>query len=305
MLNLMNSNLPTIKQLQCFLVVSQELNFRKAAERLRMSQPPLTRQIHCLEDVLKQQLFHRNTREVHLTEAGRNLTAKVENILREINSLKGIASVEQKAVRIGLTRNLNFENISPVDIQLRRLEATDDTDTPYLTSSQLLQCLSKNTLDIVVTGELGNGQQSNFDFKWVCQEPLLLAMPASHPASIKEKVSLKDVSELSLFWFPHSANPTLYEKCEAYFSSLHTPLKRIKEPDDSLVTLSRIARGKGIALLPQSMCTFNQEGLCYRELSDDAAEYLNIGIYVAIRKDENRQFVLDARDSFLNSSESI
>ena len=61
--HLISNNLPSIKQLQCFLAVAHELNFRKAAERLRMTQPPLTRQIKCLEAVLKRQLFIRNTHE--------------------------------------------------------------------------------------------------------------------------------------------------------------------------------------------------------------------------------------------------
>ena len=77
-----------IKQLQCFLAVAHELNFRKAAERLRMTQPPLTRQIKCLEAVLKRQLFSRNTHDVSLTESGRALVVKAEKILREISELK-------------------------------------------------------------------------------------------------------------------------------------------------------------------------------------------------------------------------
>lgn len=127
-------------------------------------------------------------------------------------------------------------------------------------------------------------------------EPLLIAMPSLHPASLKEKVSLQDISDLPLFWFSRSANPSFYDKCESYFDTLKTPLKRIKEPDDSLVMLSRIARGKGFALLPQSKCTFNQEGLCYRELTDDEAKRLNIDIYAATRLNENREEILNAQN---------
>lgn len=79
--HLTGSHLPTIRQLQCFLAVAQELNFRRAAERLSMTQPPLTRQIQRLEDLLGQTLFDRNTHDVTLTRAGQALVAKAEAIL--------------------------------------------------------------------------------------------------------------------------------------------------------------------------------------------------------------------------------
>ncbi|RDK90852.1 DNA-binding transcriptional LysR family regulator [Enterobacillus tribolii] len=300
-LNLISGNLPTVKQLRCFLAVAQELNFRKAADRLRMTQPPLTRQILSLEEMLCVPLFSRNTREVHLTEAGRMLVVRAEHILRELGALKPALSNEQETVRIGFTRTLDFDHIPALSGPLKTLNVNEDAGTPYLSSAQLLQCLSKNSLDLVLTGEQGAEIQDDIVFDWVCREPLRVAMPVAHPASLKEKVSLTDIAGLPLFWFPRSANPAYYDKCERYFSTLPVTLRRIKEPEDSLTMLSRIARGKGVALLPQSVCTFHQEGLCYRALSDDAAGHLNIDVYVAIRRDERRKPVLAAREAIVRN----
>lgn len=143
---LISNNLPSVKQLQCFLAVAHELNFRRAAERLRMTQPPLTRQIKCLEDVLGQQLFSRNTHDVSLTEAGRLLVLKAEKILQGLSELKTDSLSTEKSLRIGLTRTLNFELIEPLNKWLCTLDAGDDVETPYLTSAQLIQCLSKTRL---------------------------------------------------------------------------------------------------------------------------------------------------------------
>lgn len=300
--HLISNNLPSVKQLQCFLAVAHELNFRRASERLRMTQPPLTRQIKCLEGVLEQQLFSRSTHEVSLTAAGQDLVIKAEKILLEINALKTGSLTSGGRIRIGLTRTLNFEFIDAVSRQLIELDTRDDVETPNLTSAQLLQCLSKNTLDLVLTGEKGTGYEDTVQYRWVCCEPLLMAMPAKHPASLKEKVSIKDVCDLPLFWFSRSANPSFYDKCELFFEQLSIPLKRVKEPDDSLVMLTHIARGKGFALMPQSKCTFNQEGLCYRELKDDESHKLNIDIYAVTRINEKREAVLDARDVMINKN---
>lgn len=294
--NLISNNLPSVKQLQCFLAVAHELNFRRAAERLRMTQPPLTRQIKCLEAVLERQLFSRNTHDVSLTEAGRELVVKAERLLQVLSEIKKGSSSSEKALRIGLTRTLNFELIESVNEQINKLNGADDVETPHLTSAQLLQCLSKNTLDLVLTGEKGTGHENIVQYQWVCREPLLMVMPAMHPASLKEKVSLEDVCDLPLFWFARSANPTFYDKCENYFDRLSFTLRRVKEPDDSLVMLTHIARGKGFALMPQSKCTFNQEGLCYRELSDHESQKLNIDVYAATRLNETREDILNARN---------
>ncbi|MBP2199279.1 LysR family transcriptional regulator [Pantoea cypripedii] len=299
--HLISNNLPSVKQLQCFLAVAHELNFRRAAERLRMTQPPLTRQIKCLEAVLDQQLFSRNTHDVSLTEAGRLLVIKAEKLLQVLSELKTDSLSSEKSLRIGLTGTLNFELIEPVNRLLGTLEAGDDVETPYLTSAQLLRSLSKNTFDLVLTGEKGIGHEDIVQYRWVCREPLLMAMPAMHPASLKDKVSLEDVSDLPLFWFARSANPSFYDKCESYFDLLNFPLKKVKEPDDSLVMLTHIARGKGFALMPQSKCTFNLEGLCYRELADRESQKLNIDIYAATRLNEKREAVLNAQEVLCNN----
>jgi DNA-binding transcriptional LysR family regulator len=294
--HLISSNLPSVKQLQCFLAVAHELNFRRAAERLSMTQPPLTRQVKSLEALLGEQLFSRTTHEVSLTEAGRALVARAENILTELYGLKSDSLAAEGRLRIGLTRTLNFELIAPLNKQLARLNAEDDVETPNLTSAQLLRCLAKNRLDLVLTGEKGAAHEDAVQYRLVCREPLLMALPARHPASLKEKVSLEEVSDLPLFWFARSANPLFYDKCEDYFSRLKVTLKKVKEPDDSLVMLTHIARDKGFALMPQSKCTFNQAGLCYRALADDAAQRLHIDIYAAIRRNEKNKAVLDMQE---------
>lgn len=291
--HLISNNLPSVKQLQCFLAVAHELNFRRAAERLSMTQPPLTRQIKNLEALLHQPLFSRSTHEVSLTDAGRTLVPRAEKILEALNALTVDSFLHQR-LRIGLTRTLNFEKMQPVGAQLLQLETGDDIDSPDLTSAQLLHCLAQNTLDMVLTGEKGVGHADNIQYRWICREPLLIALPATHCASLKEYVSLNDVGDLPLFWFARSANPAFYDKCEHLFVKLSAPLKRVREPDDSLSMLTHIARGKGFALLPQSKCTFALEGLCYRALFDDEAQQLNIDVYAATRRDDQRPAVLQA-----------
>jgi DNA-binding transcriptional LysR family regulator len=300
LMDIINYNLPSIKQLQCFLAVAQELNFRKAAEKLQMTQPPLTRQIKCLEHILGHELFTRNTHKVHLTDVGKLLVVRAESIIKEIHFLTKEISASKMFLRIGLTRTLNFENIDLLYNTIKNLIPEENMAIQNMTSVQLLQCLRKNLMDIVFTGERHFEHEPDIQFHWVYREPLLLAMPSSHSGSLREKVDLGDVSDIPLFWFSRNANQKFFDKCEDYFKTLSFTLKRMKESDDSLITLSNVARGKGVALMPQSMCTFNKEGLCYRHLTDNAAQHLHIDVYVAIRKHEHREFVLTALKEILN-----
>lgn len=296
----LNGKLPGIKQLQCFLVVAQELNFRKAAERLRMTQPPLTRQIQALEDVLGCALFIRNTHEVRLTPVGVKLVEKATCLLRELKQFIDEVNKENTYLRIGLTRTLNFDNIPQLAAKIQLLNSGQEFDIQNQTSSQLLQSLSKGLMDMVITGEKSLQSDQDFNFHWLYKEPLLVAMPSSHPASLQAKVSFADLADLPLFWFPRNENPAFYDKCENYFQQLSFTIRRLKEPNDSLVLLSSIVKSKGIALMPRSMCTFNQQGLCYRELTDEAARALNIDVYLVVRKKDERDLVKKGMESLMN-----
>ena len=292
-------NLPTIKQLQCFIAVAHELNFRRAAEQMKMSQPPLTRQIQTLEALLGQPLFIRNTHQVQLTEVGKQLQRQAKPLIEELSRLVKELKVESEKLRVGVTRALDFTLIPSIHAHLATLMDIDEVLSYHLNSRQLLKMLDSQNLDIVFTGEKSSGHGDEFDFFWLHREPLMLALPASHPAALQDRVSLKDVADLALFWFSRSANPSFYDKCEQAFNALPFALQFKPESEDSLLTLASVARGNGMALMPQSMCLSTREGLCYRKLDEQTASHLNIDVYLATRKNERREHVLEAVRTFL------
>lgn len=294
----LSEKVPTIKQLQCFLAVAHELNFRRAADRLRMTQPPLTRQIQSLENVMGCPLFTRDTHQVCLTDAGVKLEVQAKKLIEQLSQLVKSLKVESEHLKIGVTRSLDFTLISTINAHLEDLTEAEDISTYQLTSRQLFQMLARGTVDIALTGEKSSTRDDDFDFFWLHREPLMLALPSSHPASLQEHVSLNDVADLALYWFTRSANPSFYDKCERVFSNLPFTLKRKPEPDDSLLTLANVARGNGIALMPESMCLSTREGLCYRKLDALTASLLNIDVYLVTRKNEQREYILNAARTF-------
>lgn len=293
-MNPFEERLPTIKQLQCFIAVADELNFRRAAERLQMSQPPLTRQIQCLEAVIGHELFTRDTHQVRLTAVGLKLDKQARQWLEQLSRIIRGLKVASDAVNIGMTRTLDFKLIPSINQHLETFIDADDIYSYQLTSRQLLQTLARGNLDLILTGEKPVENQDDFIFHWLHREPLMLVLPSAHPASGQDRVSLPAVADLSLYWFNRSANPSFYDKCEKVFRKLPFTLKRKAEPDDSLLTLAHVARGNGMALMPESMCGATREGLCYRRLDAASEQQLNIDVYLVIRKGETRAPVLDA-----------
>lgn len=289
--------LPTIRQLQCFMVVCQELNFRKASERLNMTQPPLTRQIQSLEALIGKNLFLRNTHEVTLTDTGQQLLDKAEKWLSQLeNDMAEIAN--SSTIKFGYTRFLNFENIPAIFDKLHAIEQDIATINENLSSPQLINNLCKGNLDIILIGE-GNLSDDKVRYQKIHTEPLLLVMPSTHHASSQEKVSLQDVADLPLYWFARNEHPAYFDKCEAYFISLDFRLKRLAEPKDSLILLDKIAKGRGMALMPQSLCTVQQAGCCYKKLSDKDNQSLNIVVFIAIRQGETDEKILAIFSQFI------
>lgn len=288
---IIKTKLPTTKQLQCFTAVCHELNFRKAAEKLNMTQPPLTRQIQALEDLIGQDLFLRNTHEVLLTKAGQELLEEIEPLLASLAETIRSVSISKK-VKLGYTRFVNFENIPPIFQQLSQFDSQIDSISENFTSQQLLHNLLKGKLDIILIGEKVF-TDNNVRFEKIYREPLMLVIPSKHIASNNQNVALNEVADLPLYWFARNENPAYYDKCEAYFSSLPFTLKKIPEPKDSIMMFDKIAKGRGFALMPRSVCNFQQQGCCWKELAKEDNENLNIDIYMAVRNNEKNESVLE------------
>ncbi|MEZ8210375.1 LysR family substrate-binding domain-containing protein [Vibrio bivalvicida] len=215
-------------------------------------------------------------------------------MLLALTKLSSTCIENTSRLRIGTTNALNFGNIRHLGGAIERLKGADITDLQNLNSGQLSQSLQKGLLDIVIIGEKSVHTGENIAFHWLYKEPLKLVMPASHPAAKRSRVSLTEVCKLPLFWFSRAANPNLYDKCENLFDKLPCTFKRIKEPDDSMTMLSYISKGKAIALMPYSMCTFEHKDLVYKQLNDQQSRHLNIDVYAATRKSDTRPMVLEA-----------
>ena len=301
-MDIYSKRLPTIKQLQYFIAVCEELSFTAAAEKLGISQPPLSTQIKNLEETLQSTLFLRNSHNIVLTKDGEILKSKVSKLLSDLCAIvKSTKTNCHEKVMIGTTKTLSFDHIPFFKLFL--LEFRDETKIYKhdYTSKELLFELQKGNIDFAIVSDYP-GRDFNENSLLVYQEPMTLVLPTNHPCSQQNKVNLRDVTDLPLFWFKQYLNPFFYEQCEKVFNHLDKPIIRRAELADNLSMLLEVALGNGIMLLPQSMAQAKVDGVSYKKLITQQNEKLKINIYLIWRKNLKITSVNKAIIDFFHSS---
>lgn len=294
---LLSRHLPSTRTLQCYLAVAQELSFRRAAELLNMSQPPLSRQIKALEDLLRVQLFHRDTHGVRLTEAGEAFKVEAHQLLQTLDA--AVAGIKERfhdndasaaVVRIGLTSVINHRLIEELDVLLGDPAFTGGRALTRAWSRHLVEQVRSGELDIAIVGDIV-APTADLLVETALREPLMVALPAAHPGAACAEINLSEWGETPLFWSSRNDNPAFHDKCERVFRGLgYAPPRRL-EPKDFTVLLAAVAAGEGIALCPQSMQATSHLGVVYRPLAPRLTQPLSIDVQIVSRAHEARAAV--------------
>lgn len=295
-----NRRLPTIRQLQYFLAVCEECSFRKAANKLGVSQPPLSNQIKDLEEKLEIRLFLRTTQKVMLTEEGEVFRSRSKKILQELSLISGIFKQDAVGkVVLGMTKTLAFDFIPKFKQFITEFSDVAEIYKHNYTSRELLTELQKDNVHLAFISGCHNSNSGDEQYLLVHQESMILVLPESHPSSSNEYVDLNDVTDLPLFWFARHQQPEFYDQCELVFKKLVYPVVKRAELSDTLSMLLEVSLGKGILLLPQSVTHAKIPGIVYKRLEPDLEQQLLINVFL-VWKDSvgGRAFINEIVDYF-------
>ena len=201
-----------LRHLRYFIAVAEELHFGRAAERLRITQPPLSFQIQSLERELGVQLFIRG-RRVELTEAGRALLAKAREA---IEAADAAARAAQQAgllvngrLRVGYPAAGVFE-LPPLALRTFQERHPDvGVETVVASTGEHLEALEADRLDVAFV-RVGVLDRELMQFKPLQSEPLLLALPEGHPLSRRPVVPVECLAGEPIVLFPPALEPLLY-----------------------------------------------------------------------------------------------
>lgn len=259
-----------IRQLRYFLAVAEELSFGRAAERLLMSQPPLSRQIQQLEQELGVELFHRTKRKVELTAAGTAFLPEVRQVLTQAETAIQVA---QRASRGEIGRLVvGFEASSTYDVipaslkQYRESFPDVDLEVYGMTTEEQFDALLKKRIDLGFM--VSPVKDERFNIETILEEPLTVALPEHHPLTTQDQVQIQDLEHEPFITFQRNRGCGLYDRTIVACQQANFSPIIVQEADEMQVILGFVAAGMGIALLSASVQQFQRPKVAYRQLSD-------------------------------------
>lgn len=182
----------TFRHLECFVAVAEHLHFTKAAKQLKIAQPALSQQIKRLEEGLGVALFIRSNRRVELSEYGRALLPRAQQLLHQANVAAGeireMAGLARGRLRIGASGTIAAFLLPEILAEYRRRHPNIIVE--------ITQQRSEPILDLVEAGKLDIGlirlpfRKTNLEITDVLTEPLYAALPAQHAAASHDVISL-------------------------------------------------------------------------------------------------------------------
>lgn len=255
------------RHLKYFIAVAEERHFGRAAQRLRMAQPPLSQQIRQLEEQLGTLLLVRTTRKVELTPAGQLLLDRGRRFVEELEALESdVAHVGAGAtgvIRAGFTGTATYR-LMPVIVQAarRRHPGLRITVQGEMLTPQMEAALEDGRLDVAVLRP--PVRSSDVELKFLEQDELVVALPADSELAEKGTLDIKDLAEQDFIGYPaHSSVNTIFmDTCrQAGFKP-----RMVQEATETSTVLSLVAAGTGIALVPMTSRMFTFHGVVFRPL---------------------------------------
>jgi DNA-binding transcriptional LysR family regulator len=244
----------TLAQLRCFIAVVDEMNYRRAAERLNMTQPPLTRQIQTLEHAVGALLFDRSARAIKLTPAGTAFARSARRILAQtgdaVLDARRIAAGDSGSLTLAFTAVSSYVFLPRLVALLRREMPEVSLTLREMTSSQQLIALRAEQIDIGLSRP--PIVQPGVASMRVYREPLCAVVPAGHRLAERESIALDELAGENFVTYPPVEG--------VYFNRLITGLlhaKGVTVAETQHVTqthsiLALVGAGIGVALVPQS-----------------------------------------------------
>jgi DNA-binding transcriptional LysR family regulator len=260
-----------LRDFEAFVAVAEELHFGRAAERLHISQPPLSNRIRQLERDLRLQLFDRNTRTVSLTDAGERLLGPARRVLNEVdaaqNMAASIATGDQGRVRIGFA-GASSQRALPlltgaVRSQYPGVELVLQSQTYVFTA---LEQLLSRSLDLA----FARLPIPHADLAWrvVEVEELVCALPAGHPLAAHESIRLPELHDEDFVSLPDDQGSILQSTMYALCVTAGFRPRIAQIAPDSSTVLALVAAGAGVTITLSSVCPVQTVGIAYRPLAD-------------------------------------
>lgn len=257
-----------LKQLRYFVMVAEELNFSRAAEKLHISQPPLSQQIKSLEEEMGVALLMRNRREVRLTNAGevflRESRLLLDQFRSAVNSTVRASQSNTGSIRLGVATSALF-SVMPTLATLMRSEFPNvDVLVTDMQSDDQVRAVALGALDIGVVHV--KAERMNVCRQQVFSESFAVVLPAHHPQAGNPRFALADLADEPMVALPRSHAPTVFDAIVGACSAAGFSPTVKHYARNPLTIMQMVRAGFGVALVPRSYCESSYPGVLFRDV---------------------------------------
>ncbi|ALH96075.1 LysR family transcriptional regulator [Acinetobacter equi] len=262
-----------LRHLRYYVAVVEEQSFTKAAERLFIAQPPLSRQIQNLEAELNVQLFERGSRPLKTTEAGQFFYQHALKLLsnaEEIKSMTKRVGMADRTITIGFVGSLLFGLLSNIVYLFKQQQPNLKIEMIEMATAEQIEALKEGKIDV----GFGRLRISDPAIKRVLlrEERLMVAVHSSHPLVLKkEGVYLSELVDHTIFLYPNNNKPNFSTQVRAMFSEHGLEPQNLREVRELALACGFVAAGEGICIVPESAQSIQLTHLHFIPLLDQSA----------------------------------
>jgi DNA-binding transcriptional LysR family regulator len=258
-----------LHHLRYFVVLAEELHFGRAADRLAITQPPLSGAIKSLEEDIGVRLFDRNSKRVSLTSAGVAFLAEVQQIMQRMERAEGIAQAVARGARgvleIGVTGSLFYREVPKIMAHFRA--AFPDV------ASSLLEMGSAEQIDALLHGRIEGGFLNaatlppQLRFVRLKDDPFVACLPSWHKFAQSKTVTLDALANEEFVMFSRAVAPANHDNVIAVFSRAGVHPRTMHAARQWLTIIAMVANGLGVSIVPRSLARTEIRGVSFVPLT--------------------------------------
>lgn len=260
-----------IRQLWMFLAVAEAQHFGRAAQRLNMSQPPLTEQIKMLEQSLKMQLFERSRRGTRLSAAGAAILPAVRQFVEQAGQMervvREVAAGQSGVLHVGAITFAMLETVPPLIEALKRAHPHLTVFVKEIDSVEAVPALEAGELDLAfvrLDGEIA----SDISTMTLAEDRLAVVLPREHPLALRPRIRLNALASEPLVMSSRQVSPVYFDLLTGICRAHGFAPRVLHEVRSVASQIAYVSCGQGVALIPASMRKLAPENVVVRPLSE-------------------------------------
>lgn len=276
-----------LRHLRYFVAVAEEMNIHRAAERLNISQPPLSVTIKQLEEELGVSLFEREGRGIKITRAGESFLDQAKKILKDTNKAvmdaQNIGQGKAGTIRVGFISSAITGVLQNLVAQHRKLYPNINIEMEQSVADWIADKVLNNEFDIgIVRSPIYLNPELNI--KEITHESWSAAINAKHHFAKKKSLHVKDLEGEPLIFYPRWNGPAGYDDLMQMFQEHDVTPYIHQEAPEQMTIAGLVASGMGIGIMPECMAKIKVPNVVHRPILNTENR---TGFSIICRKDND------------------